>query len=161
MFTRRDGLKLLLVASALPLAACGGTTPSGGGRPSGSVLEVARASGARKFARAVEQTSLAARLADAGPYTIFAPSDRAMSSASLPADPAALLKLLSYHVVAGDFTGDFLRGVDINYTTLAGSSLNVDGTGTGLLVNGAGVVSADNVASNGVVHVIDQVLKPR
>jgi uncharacterized surface protein with fasciclin (FAS1) repeats len=161
MPTRRDGLKLILVASALPLAACGGGTAGSSARASGSVVDVARANGARSFARALNAAGLSATLGGAGPFTLFAPSDRAMSSASLPADPAGLAKLLSYHVVPGDFTGDFLSGVDVNYTTLAGTSLNVDGTGTGLLVNGAGVIKADLAAENGVVHVIDRVLEPR
>lgn len=160
MPTRRDGLKLLLAASVLPLAACAGGG-TGGSSASGTVLDAARANGAGRFVRALGQAGLADRLAGPGPYTIFAPSDRAMSAASLPADPAALAKLLSYHIVPGDFTAAFLTGVDINYTTLAGSSLNVDGTGGRLLVNGAGVISADHSAGNGVVHVIDTVLKPR
>lgn len=160
MPTRRDGLKLLLAATALPLAACAGGAPSGSGA-SGSVLDVARGNGARSFVRALEQAGLADRLAGPGPYTLFAPTDRALSAAKLPADPAALAKVLSYHVVPGDFTAAFLSGVDVNYTTLAGSSLNVDGTGTGLLVNGVPVTTADLLAANGVVHLIGGVLKPR
>ena len=58
------------------------------------------------------------------------------------------------------FTTDFLAGVDVNYTTLAGSSLNVDGT-AGLTVNGAAIVSPDLGADNGVVNIIDRVLLPR
>lgn len=161
MITRREGLKLLLVASALPLAACAGGT-AGGGRavPGGTVVEVARANGARSFAHALESAGLATTLAGPGPYTLFAPTDRAMSAARLPSDAAALGKLLSYHVVPGDFTGAFLSGMDINYTTLAGTSLNVDGTGAGLVVGGASVVAADLPASNGVVYTIDRVLRP-
>lgn len=160
MPTRRDGLKLLLAASVLPLAACAGG-PAGPGAARGSVLDVARASGARSFVAALGQAGLADRLAGPGPYTLFAPTDRAMAAARLPADPAALAKILAYHVVPGDFTAAFLSGVDINYTTLAGSSLNVDGTGAGLLVNGVPVTAADHAAANGVVHLIGGVLKPR
>lgn len=159
MLTRRDGLKLLLVASALPLAACGGTSP--GGASGGTVLEVARANGARSFVRALDQAGLTAKLSGAGPYTLFAPSDRTLSAAGLPSDPARLAKLVSYHVVPGDFTVAFLSGVDINYTTLAGTSLNVDGTGPTLLVNGIPVTTPDLQASNGVVHLIGGVLQPR
>lgn len=160
MPTRRDGLKLLLALSALPLAACAGGS-GGGSAASGSVLDVARAHGARSFARALAEAGLAAKLADSGPYTLFAPTDRAIAAAGLPADPAALSKLLAYHVVPGDFTAAFLSGVDVNYTTLAGTSVNVDGTGTGLVVNGVPVTTADLGAANGVVHLIGGVLKPR
>lgn len=161
MPTRRDGLKLLLATAVLPLAACGGGAPAGRRAASGSVLDVARANGARSFVRALERAGLADRLAGPGPYTLFAPTDRAFSAAKPPADPAVLAKLLSYHVVPGDFTAAFLSGVDINYTTLAGSSLNVDGTGAGLLVNGVPVTAPDLPAANGVVHLLGGVLKPR
>lgn len=160
MPTRRNGLKLLLAASILPLAACAGGS-GGGTAASGSVLDVARANGARSFARAVERAGLAGQLADGGTYTLFAPSDRALAGASVPSDPEALSEFVSYHIVPGDFTAAFLSGVDINYTTLAGTSINVDGTGAGLVVNGVPVTAPDLGASNGVVHVIGGVLKPR
>lgn len=162
MISRRTGLKLLLAAGALPLAACGGDD---GARtsvfaPRGTVLDAAEAGGARRFVAALDEAGLTATLSGAGPYTLFAPTDRAFAAADVPSDPAALAKLLSYHVVPGDFTSDFLSGVDINYTTLAGTSLNVDGKGA-LTVNGANVVALDLKAGNGVVHTIDRVLQPR
>lgn len=160
MPTRRDGLKLLLAASVLPLAACAGG-PTGGSAASGNVLDVARANGAGNFVRALDQAGLTARLSGAGPYTLFAPSDRAISAAGLPSTPEALARIVTYHVVPGDFTTAFLAGVDVNYTTLAGTSLNVDGTGAGLVVNGVPVTTADLAAANGVVHVIGGVLRPR
>lgn len=159
MITRRTGLKLLLAASVTPLAACEGPM-SGGLGTSGSVLDAARSRGGGSFVRALDIAGLSGTLSGAGPYTIFAPADAAMSAAGLPSDRDALQEILAYHVVPGDFSGSFLEGVDVNYTTLSGASLNVDGTGGGLLVNGANVVSADNTARNGVVHVIDRVLRP-
>ncbi|MFT3975066.1 MAG: fasciclin domain-containing protein [Amaricoccus sp.] len=164
MPTRRDGLKLLLAASLLPLAACGGGGGGGGTAArsaGGDVLDVARANGARRFVGALGKAGFSERLSGPGPYTLFAPTDRAISAAGLPSDPGALSKLVAYHVVPGDFTVAFLSGVDINYTTLAGTSLNVDGTGSGLTVNGVPVTLADLEASNGVVHLIGGVLKPR
>jgi uncharacterized surface protein with fasciclin (FAS1) repeats len=161
MIDRRDSLRLLLLATAgAGLAACGG-----GGVPGGSsgdsVLGVARANRLSRFVRAVETAGLASTLAGPGPYTVFAPSDRAVAAADMPRDPEALRELLAYHVVPGAFTTDFLVGVDVNYTTLAGTSLNVDGTGRPLLVNGTPVVTPDLLAENGVLHVIDRVLRPR
>jgi uncharacterized surface protein with fasciclin (FAS1) repeats len=157
---RRDFVQLVLLAAGAPaLAACGGGT-TGGAAPEGSVLGVARSNGLTRFAGAAEDAGLGEVLAGPGPYTVFAPSNRAFAAASLPRDKA-LERLLAYHVVPGEFTADFLTGVDVNYTTAAGSSLNVDGTGDTLRVNGARVISPDLAAGNGVVHVIDRVLDPR
>jgi uncharacterized surface protein with fasciclin (FAS1) repeats len=164
MIDRRDSLRLLLLASAgLGVAACGrGDDDAGSAAPAGgTVLDVARANGLGRFARAATDAGLAETLAGPGPYTLFAPSDRAFAGSRLPRDAAALRALVAYHVVPGTFTTAFLAGVDLNYATLAGTSLNVDGTGSPLLVNGAPVVTPDLLAENGVVHVIDRILPPR
>jgi uncharacterized surface protein with fasciclin (FAS1) repeats len=165
MIDRRDSLRLLLLASAgLGLAACGGgddgarSAAPGGGT---TVLDVARANGLGRLVRGAPDAGLAETLAGPGPYTLFAPSHRALGEARLPRDAAALRELIAYHVVPGTFTTAFLAGVDLNYATLAGTSLNVDGTGSPLLVNGTPVVTPDLLAANGVVHVIDRVLAPR
>jgi uncharacterized surface protein with fasciclin (FAS1) repeats len=68
---------------------------------------------------------------------------------------------MAYHVVPGQLTTDFMEGVDVNHTTLLGTSLNVDGTGPEVRVNGAAVVRGNLIADNGVVFVIDRVLTPR
>ena len=150
---------LLATALALPLAACAGSGPGG---PSGdTVLGVARTNGLTGFSRAVEAAGLAETLAGPGPYTVFAPSNRALSAAALPRDPEALQRLLAYHVVPGDFDTAFLAGLDVNYTTAAGDSVEIDGTGTAVVVDGARIVTPDLEAGNGVVHVIDRVLDPR
>lgn len=164
MIDRRDSLRLFLLAGAgLGLAACGGGDGgAGSAAPEGdTVLEVARANGLGRFARAATDAGLAETLAGPGPYTLFAPSDRALAGTRLPRDAAALRALIAYHVVPGTFTTAFLAGVDLDYATLAGASLNVDGTGSPLLVNGAAVVTPDLFAANGVVHGIDRVLTPR
>ena len=145
------------LAAALALAACAGDGTGGGD----TVLDVARANGLTAFLGAVRSAGLADTLAGDGPYTVFAPSNRALAAAGLPGDPEALRRFLAYHVVPGSFTTDFLGGVDVNYTTAAGSSLNVDGTGGALRVDRATVISPDLIAGNGVVHVIDRVLDPR
>lgn len=159
---RRRITQGLLGLAALALAGCGG---GGGGHPAApvgsgdSVLDVARANGLDRFVAAVDAAGLTATLSGPGPYTVFAPSDRAFGSRRF-GDAEAAKQLVAYHVVPGTFTSDFLDGSSLNYTTLAGKSLSVDGTGSGLKVNGVAVVTADLVADNGVVHVISQVLTP-
>ncbi|MEM9738674.1 MAG: fasciclin domain-containing protein, partial [Pseudomonadota bacterium] len=69
---------------------------------------------------------------------------------------AAILKL---HVIAGaKVTSDQLAGTTTEAETLNGT-VTIDGT-DGVTVNGATVISADVMASNGVIHVIDAVLLP-
>jgi transforming growth factor-beta-induced protein len=121
----------------------------------------------------------AANLVDAltyphGPYTVFAPSNQAF--AELPAGvlnyllahPTELAAVILYHVV--DFRGDFDRGARIYASeikndelvfTLNGQPLVFVVNGGSVLVNGnATVTTADVDTSNGVVHIINQVLIP-
>jgi uncharacterized surface protein with fasciclin (FAS1) repeats len=156
---RRASLRLILLGGgAALLAGCAG---GGGGQSSGTVIDVLRANRLDRFRRAIDAAGLTGTLQGAGPYTLFAPTNRAFAAADLPDDAETLKAVVSYHIVPGTFTSDFLAGVDVNYTTLRGTSLNVDGTGGALRVNGAAVVTPDLRASNGVVNVIDRVLIPR
>ena len=139
--------------AALVLAGCGG----GGGAPNGAtgptVLSVARANGLNAFVAAVDTAGMTETLSGPGPYTVFAPTDRAFAG-HRPQTETEARALVSDLVVPGTFTTDFLGGVDVNYTTLANRPVTVDGTG-GLRFGGIPVTRADLVADNGVVHVID------
>jgi uncharacterized surface protein with fasciclin (FAS1) repeats len=158
MIDRRASLRLLLGGAAAGVAGCGGGTTAGTGQSAGTVLGVLRANGLTRFLAAIEDAGLAETLAGDGPWTIFAPTNRAVAAADLPEDAERLREIVGYHVVPGMFTTDFLAGVDVNYTTLDGASLNVDGT-AGLRVGGAAILTPDLGADNGVVNVIDRVLR--
>ncbi|MBA89046.1 MAG: hypothetical protein CMB16_07270 [Euryarchaeota archaeon] len=115
---------------------------------------------------ALAKANLVATLEGAGPFTVFAPTDDAFSAAGVDLsnfnseeEIAALADILTYHVVSGsvlstDLTDGMvapaLNGDDLSFT------VNADG----VMVNDANVVSADVIASNGVIHVIDTVLMP-
>lgn len=159
---RRTSLTCMILGIAgLALAGCGGGQPAArSAGPGHTVLDVARENGLNDFLAAVDAAGLTATLSGPGPYTIFAPTDRAFGWRRF-GDAEATKKLVSYHVVPGTFTTDFLGGADVNYTTLTGKPLTVDGTEAGLRVDGASVITADLVADNGVVHVINQVLTPK
>lgn len=115
---------------------------------------------------AVIEAGLAGVLIGPGPYTVFAPTDEAF--AALPDGTledllteeglATLTNILLYHVVpASVFSGDLVSG---EVETFLGATLDVVVSEDGVTVNGASVVEADFSASNGVIHVIDQVLLP-
>jgi uncharacterized surface protein with fasciclin (FAS1) repeats len=102
-------------------------------------------------------------LAQAGPFTIFAPTNDAFAAidaatlAALIGDPDALRSLLLYHVVPGGYDAGSL--VDGTLPTLSGAALAIS-LADGVRVNGAAVVAADIRASNGIIHGIDAVLRP-
>jgi len=115
---------------------------------------------------AVKAAGLVETLQGEGPFTVFAPTDAAF--AALPAgtldgllkDPAALKKILLYHVVSGSVPSDKVVGLT-SATSVEGSPVAIAvKDGTVYLNDSAKVVTADVMASNGVIHVIDTVLLP-
>ena len=116
-------------------------------------------------------TNVAAVLNSAGPFTVFAPTNQAFINAGFAttdainaADPAVLTSILTYHVIgARIFSSDLTDGA--MPVTVNGGKLTVTLAG-GAKVKGksnttaANIVITDIVATNGVVHVIDQVLLP-
>jgi uncharacterized surface protein with fasciclin (FAS1) repeats len=116
---------------------------------------------------AVQAAELVEALKAAGPYTVFAPTDEAF--AALPAgtvenllkpeNQAQLQAVLLYHVVSGKIMAADI-GSGAQPATLQGATIDVVGSASGVTVNGANVVSADVVTSNGVIHVIDAVILP-
>ena len=79
--------------------------------------------------------------------------------ASLAKDPAALKRVLLYHVVAGKVTAAQVVKLR-SAKTLAGAAVRIRVTGQTVRIDAAKVAKADVLASNGVVHVIDRVLIP-
>ena len=68
-----------------------------------------------------------------------------------------LQSILTYHVVPGKITADMLFNGSV--ATVQGSNLTIS-LGAEVMINDATVVQADIETSNGVIHVIDQVLMP-
>ncbi|MEO0404866.1 MAG: fasciclin domain-containing protein, partial [Bacteroidota bacterium] len=118
----------------------------------------------------LEQAVIDAELVDVlngdGPFTVFAPTDEAFAALgqetidALFADPTGeLADILLYHVVNAEALSSGLMDGD-QFETVLGDDIEItieDGT---VFVNGAEVIVADIIASNGVVHVIDAVLLP-
>lgn len=101
------------------------------------------------------------------PLTVFAPTDDAFAklpegtveSLLKPENKGKLVSILKYHVVAGRvFSTDLLKGAKAE--SLQGSILKATLTDGKASVNGAGLVTTDIDAANGVIHVIDSVLIP-
>jgi uncharacterized surface protein with fasciclin (FAS1) repeats len=119
------------------------------------------------FTAAIEASSLVDQLAGGGPFTIFAPSNAAMSEIptnvldSMLADVDLLDSILGYHVVVGEALGAEDLAAAGTVDTPSGS-LTLTADGDVLVVNdGAATVTCSGiVTANAVVHVIDHVLQP-
>ncbi len=119
------------------------------------------------LAKAIKAAGLEQQLAGKGPYTVFAPTDKAFAALPKgvvdellkPENKELLAQLLSYHVVPGAVTSTQIKPGEVK--TLVGEPVTVkrsqDGTVT---VNNAKVTQADIQASNGVIHAVDQVILP-
>ena len=114
-----------------------------------------------------EAAGLVEALSAEGPFTVFAPTDAAITALvealEITAEDLLALpnlgEILQYHVVAGAaMSGDLTDGQEIE--TLLGENVTVTINAEGVFVNDAQVTAADIEAGNGVVHVIDAVLLP-
>ncbi len=117
---------------------------------------------------AVEAAGLVDTLKGEGPFTIFAPTDEAFAALPegtvedllKPENKDQLIAILTYHVVPGKVMAADVAGAETTASSVQGGELMIDGT-DGVTVNGASVTQADIEASNGVIHVIDQVILPQ
>ena len=117
---------------------------------------------------AVKAAGLVDTLKGSGPFTVFAPTDAAFAelpdgtveSLLKPENKDKLVAILTYHVVPGKVMSDEIAGKMMKVKTVQGGEVAVNAT-DGVTVDGAKVISADVVASNGVIHVIDKVILPK
>lgn len=99
-----------------------------------------------------------------GPFTVFAPTNDAFDALPLDVlhsvqdDGDLLATVLTYHVVEGELLAADLEEGQLQ--TLAGIPLEITRNGDQVLVNGFPIVAADVQATNGVIHVMGDVLVP-
>lgn len=133
------------------------------------IVDVAVGAGSFKtLVAAVEAAGLVETLKGEGPFTVFAPTDDAFAALPegtvegllQPENKDRLVAVLTYHVVPGKVMAADAMGKEVALETVQGATVDIDGTGGGVTINGANVVTADVAASNGVIHVIDAVILP-
>ncbi|MBB3949131.1 fasciclin domain-containing protein [Aureimonas jatrophae] len=129
---------------------------------------------------AVKAAGLVDTLGSKGPFTVFAPTNRAfeklpkgtVETLVKPENKKTLTNILTYHVVAGDYTAARLmrearrNGGEVHLKTVEGAPLTVKMQGKRLVVidqsgKGATIQTPDVKQANGVVHVIGSVLMPK
>lgn len=154
-----------------PASSAATTTAAAMAEQPGTIVDVAAAADDfTVLVEAVKAAGLVETLSGPGPFTVFAPTDAAFTTAlntlgitkeQLFADPAKLKAILAYHVVPGKvMAADVVTMNGQDVATAAGPTVKIGVSGSTVMVNDATVTAADIAASNGVIHVIDKVLLP-
>lgn len=175
-FAMKKQLAALAIAASMVLVGCGSDSASEepivddtevvADNSSDNLLVIAQGNpDLTTFVTALEASDLVINLEGDRILTIFAPTNDAFAALPaglldkllLPENKDLLVRILTYHLVQGGLlSGDVVPG---EIGSSEGTTLKLD-TANGVTVNGANVVQADLEASNGVIHVIDQVLVP-
>lgn len=133
-----------------------------------TIVETAVDAGSFKtLVAAVKAADLAGTLSSPGPFTVFAPTDEAFAklpegtveSLLRPENKDQLVAILTHHVVAGRVPASKVVTLS-GAKTVGGQRVDIYSDDGGVTVDGANVVQTDINCSNGIVHVIDQVILP-
>jgi uncharacterized surface protein with fasciclin (FAS1) repeats len=119
---------------------------------------------------AVKAAGLVDALKGEGPFTVFAPTNKAfeklpkgtVESLLKPENKDKLVEILTYHVIPGRVMAADVAGLQsgAKVKTLSGGEVTVKKAGNNIFLNTSRIVATDITASNGVIHVIDSVLLP-
>jgi uncharacterized surface protein with fasciclin (FAS1) repeats len=157
--SRRALMLTATLTASVFLVACA-TVPA----PASITDTAARTPQLSTLARLIQEAGQAETLREAGPMTVFAPSDEAFKAvpaktmAELAADKELLKSVLTYHVLAGKVMSAEVKNSSVK--TVQGANLAVAKAGSFVTVEDALVTQADVQATNGVIHIIDKVLLP-
>ena len=121
----------------------------------------------KTLAAALQAGGLIETLQEKGPFTVFAPSDEAFAQLPegtvetllKPENKAQLIAVLTYHVVPGKVMAADVVKLKAA-PTVNGQRVDVKLDGKNVFVDQAQIVATDIACSNGVIHVIDQVILP-
>jgi uncharacterized surface protein with fasciclin (FAS1) repeats len=131
------------------------------------IQNAVQASSVSTLIKAVSAADLGGTLSGPGPFTVFAPTNSAFISLPKgaleglmkPESKEKLKGVLTYHVIAGRLlAADLKDGQEL--TTVNGEKVKVSVKDGKVMINNATVQIPDVISSNGVTHVIDQVLLP-
>jgi uncharacterized surface protein with fasciclin (FAS1) repeats len=105
------------------------------------------------------QGGILATLAGQTNYTFFAPTEEALQKSKI-SDPEQMRLIMLHHIVPGKYSLDDLKD-GVKLPTLAGDYITILRKKKQILISGVQVVSGNEVATNGVLHTINDVLKPK
>ncbi|MCC7382179.1 MAG: fasciclin domain-containing protein [Deltaproteobacteria bacterium] len=158
-----NGMTTLGLGLGLLVTAACGTDEKPQPNPSpGNIVEVAGGAGFSKLIAAARQAGLAETLAGPGPFTVFAPTDAAFDAlgAAVPSNPKLLANILLHHVVSESLASSDVVAMG-SFPTMANTRLVVDATARPITIGGSALSgSIDIMASNGIIHVMEEVIVP-
>lgn len=165
-FLKKISMTALLTASLLGTGLAAPVSANGYSKD--IVQTAAHAGSFNTLLAAAKAAGLVDTLKSKGPFTVFAPTDAAFAklpagtveSLLLPENRDKLAAILTYHVVSGKVYSKDLMGKKLSAKTVQGSSVHIDASAGGVKVDNATVIKADIATSNGVIHVIDNVILP-
>jgi len=155
--------------AALAVVGCGDDDENTPTEPADPVSIAATASATPDLSMltaALSQADLVSALEGEGPFTVFAPINEAFEALGTdrldllldPANQALLQKVLTYHVIPGDFEAEDLSD-GLTLSTVEGTEVSFDLSDAATpKINGARIIETDVVAENGIIHFIDGVL---
>jgi uncharacterized surface protein with fasciclin (FAS1) repeats len=117
--------------------------------------------------RSVKAAGLEDTLSNSGPFTFFAPDNKAFGKLAAgtvedlikPENKNKLTGILNYHVINGKiYSRNFVDGQKLK--TVNGQELTVQIKDGHVRINGAKIMTRDLEASNGVVHALESVVMP-
>ena len=132
------------------------------------IVDVASKAGKFKLLlTAATEAGLVDALKSKGPLTVLAPTDEAfgklpkgaLEDLLKPVNKDKLASILKYHVISGKVDARKVASLE-SATTLLGKDVSIGINNGRLTVGTANVIGTDIMASNGIIHVIDQVLLP-
>jgi uncharacterized surface protein with fasciclin (FAS1) repeats len=159
---------LALTTSAVLAYGSYGSKDRSAAKPGADIVDTAIAAGSfQTLVAAVQAADLVATLRGDGPFTVFAPTDEAFAalpegtveSLLKPENREQLTAVLTYHVVPGKVTAAEVARLS-EATTVNGANVKISVSYGKVKIDEATVTQADVMASNGVIHIIDQVILP-
>ena len=116
---------------------------------------------------AIKQAELVDVLSNAGPFTVFAPTNAAFDKLPAgtvddlmkPENKAKLQDILQYHVYVGSLKTDLMQDGQL-LNEVNGGNITVSKKDGKIMLNNSATIIASIPASNGIIHVIDAVLLP-
>lgn len=151
-----------LLAAALLVVATSGTAWSG------EIADrLSHITDAKTFARLLGDSREEAAIA-AKPFTLFVPVDSAfaklpsgaLASLTGPGNADRLRRFVLFHAVPRAYAESDLSGKEMDVTTIAGGTLDVDADDGPIVIDKATVIGEEISLPNGVIHLVDRVLVP-